>query len=119
MRNNAKFILAVLVVLSIIMGVYESVLYSKELEMAQSLNIIWSIVFLILLALWVSEDSKLYPSIYRPFEYGYLVFIFYIPYLPYYLVKTRGAIKGIAYLISFFVLLNIAWLLQWPIYWAS
>ena len=119
MKNNARFILSILVTLSLIMGGYEIFLYAKELEISQSLNLIWTAVFLILLALWVSEDSKSYPGIYRPFEFGYLVLLFYIPYVPYYLLKTRGVIKGLAYLIGFFVLLNIAWLLQWPIYWAS
>ena len=119
MKNDAKFLLLVLVALSIIMGCYETFLYSKEMEITRSLNVIWGFVFIILLVLWVSEDSKAYPGIYRPFEYGYLVLIFYIAYIPYYLLKTRGVIKGIAYLVSFMALLNIAWLLQWPIYWVG
>lgn len=119
MRNNSVFILFILVALSLVMGGYEIVLYIKELEMSRSLYTIWHVVFLILVALWVSEDSKDSPGIYRPFDYGYLVFIFYIPYLPYYLVKTRGVAKGLSYLIGFYVLLNIVWLIQWPIYWVS
>jgi hypothetical protein len=119
MNNNAKIILAILIVLSMIMGGYETFIYIKDMEITRSLNYVWGFVYIILVALWVSEDSKSYPHIYRPFEFGYLVFIFYIAYLPYYLIKTRGFVKGIAYLVSLFILFNIAWLLQWPIYWAS
>jgi hypothetical protein len=30
---------------------------------------------------------------YRPFEYGHLVLLFWIPYLPYYLRRTRRATR--------------------------
>ena len=119
MRNNARIVLLVLITLSVAMGVYEGFLYIKALEITEKLYFVWGIVSAILLALWVSEESKLHPSIYRPFEFGYLVFIFYIPYLPYYLVKTRGVAIGIAVLLGFLLLFNIGLLFQWLIYLVS
>ena len=119
MRKNAKFVLIVLVALSLAMGVYEGFLYIKELEVTQALQGVWNFVFIILLVLWVNEDSKDYSGVYRPFDYGFLVLIFYIAYVPYYLVKTRGAAIGIGYLFGFLLLLNVGWVFQWIIYWAS
>lgn len=119
MKKNAKFILIVLVALSVAMGVYTGFLYIKELEVTQALQGVWSFVFIILLVLWVNEDSKTYSGIYRPFDYGFLVLMFYILYVPYYLIRTRGVVIGIGYLFGFFLLLNMGWFLQWPIYWAS
>ncbi|MDH5325472.1 MAG: hypothetical protein OEZ68_15265 [Gammaproteobacteria bacterium] len=119
MKNNSKFILSALILFSVVMGVYELVLFSKEMEVSRSLSFIWAFVFLVFVALWVSEDSKAFPEIYRPFDYGYLVFLFYILYLPYYLVKTRGIMKGVAMLLGFIFLFNFALLLQWPIFWLS
>ncbi|VAW91813.1 hypothetical protein MNBD_GAMMA21-2799 [hydrothermal vent metagenome] len=72
--SNAKVVLIVLVTLSFIMGGYESILYSEGLEISWSLNYIWVFVFFILVALWVGEDSKSYPAIYRPYEFGFLFF---------------------------------------------
>jgi len=119
MIKNTKFILIVLIALSILMGAYESFLYSKEMELTLFLGFIWGFIMIILLVLWVDEDSKNYPEIYKPFEFGFLVFIFYIPYIPYYLIKTRGAIKGILYLIGFVLLFQIGWFFSWLIYLVS
>jgi len=119
MRSNAKLILFVLIILSIVMGGYQGFLYTEELGLSQALYMVWGFVFLVLLVLWVDSDSKAFPSIYKPFEYGFLVFVFYIPYLPYYLIKTRGVVVGISYLLGFVLLFNIGFILQWLIYWAS
>lgn len=119
MRKNAKFILIVLITLSLAMGTYDVFLYLNDLEVTPTLNGIWSFVFIILLVLWVNEDSKDFSGIYRPFEYGFLVLIFYIPYIPYYLIKTRGVVLGIVYLFGFLLLFNVGWLSQWLVYWAS
>jgi len=119
MKKNAKFILHTIILLSVVMGAYDITLFIKEIDAAPMLYRIWSFVFIVLLVLWVSEDSKDYSGVYRPFDYGFLVLMFYIFYVPYYLIKTRGVVIGIAYLLGFFVLLNVGWFFQWPIYWLS
>lgn len=119
MSKNAKFILAVLIFLSVLIGLYEGYLYYKDIEMTAELYGTWNIIFSILLIFWIIEDSKTFPEIYRPYGYGLLVFIFYLPYLPYYLIKTRGVFWGIGSLLGMLSLFNIGWGMQWLIYWAS
>jgi hypothetical protein len=45
--------------------------------------------------LWAAEDSRRYPAICRPFDWKFFAFIFWMPYMPYYLWKTHG-LKGVA-----------------------
>lgn len=116
MKSNSRFILLSIIGLSILIGGYEAIMYANGFEISQGLHFIYGAVFLVLLALWVHEDSKTYPNIYRPFEYGYLVFIFYIPYIPYYLIKTRGWLLGIGLLTGLFILYNTGYFLVWIIY---
>jgi hypothetical protein len=90
-----EFLLGTLVFVSLLGAVYEGVLYWHSVEPADNLVWLWQVFFVVLLVLWVDADSKGYPKIYRPYEYGYLVFIFWLPYLPFYLWRTRRAI-GVA-----------------------
>jgi hypothetical protein len=53
-----------------------------------------------LLALWIDADSREHPEITRPFDYTFLVLLFLIPYLPYYLWKTRR-VAGLLMLAGF------------------
>src|SRR5882672_5378980 len=89
-RTKTWFLLT-LAAISVLVAVYEAVLYWFDMEPTRSVLSLWTFVFAILLVLWVDADSKDYPRIYRPFEYGYLVLLFWIPYLPYYLWRTRRA----------------------------
>ena len=119
MRNNAKFVLILLIILSIVMGLYEGVLFINDLEPRQGLYGVWGFVYVVLLVLWVSEDSKNFTGIYRPFDYGFLVFIFYIAYVPYYLFKTRGPVIGFFYFFGFILLPNVGWVFTSIGYWLT
>lgn len=110
-----NFLLAVLVVISLLGAVYEGVLYWHSVEPADNLVLLWQLFFIMLLVLWVDADSKDQPSIYRPYEYGYLVFLFWLPYLPFYLWRTRRAI-GIAMLGGFLGLYFLGYLGKLLIY---
>jgi len=59
-----------------------------------------------LIALWIDVDSKDHPQVGRSFDYGYLVLLFLLPYLPYYLWRTRSA----AGLFMFAGFLGLFWL---------
>ena len=89
-RTKTWFLLT-LTAVCVLVAAYEAVLYWFDVEPTGSVLSLWTFVFAILLVLWVDADSKDYPRIYRPFEYGYLVLLFWIPYLPYYLWRTRRA----------------------------
>ncbi len=68
--------------------------------------------------MWIIEDAKSYKQIYKPYDYGFLILMYWIPYVPYYFIKTRGYI-GIAYIIGLLILLNSGLLLQWGYYYAG
>ena len=72
---------------------------------------IWPAMFLILLVLWVVEDSKAHSSIYKPFDYDFLLYLFAIPYLPYYLWRTRK-MKRVVLLGGFVALYLLGYLAQ-------
>lgn len=108
-------LLAALITLSIGASIYEGVLYWHGLQVRGGAALLWPLVFLVLLVAWVDADSKDYPQIYRPFEYGYLVFLFWLPYLPYYLWRTRGVV-GVFVLGGFIGLFMLGTLVQWFIY---
>ena len=81
-----------LVAAVLLAGAYEFVFFWYDVEPRASGRLISNIILVILLVLWVDADSRDQPTIYRPFEYGYLVWLFWIPYLPYYFWRTRGPI---------------------------
>jgi hypothetical protein len=69
----------------------------------------------ILMALWVDVDSKEHPEILRPFDYKFLVWVFLAPYLPYYLLKTRGAV-GLLALVGFVALFALGTMIKLALY---
>jgi len=114
MRSKTWLVLT-LVAVSVLVATYEAVLYWFDVEPTGSVLSVWNFVFVILLVLWVDADSKDYPQIYRPFEYGYLVLLLWILYLPYYLWLTRG-VAGLLLLGGLVTLYSLGYLLQWVIY---
>ena len=113
--KNKTFLLAALITLSLMEAIYAGAVFWHGIQPTDSLVFIWQIVFVVLLVLWVDADSKDYPKIYRPYEYGYLIFLFWLPYLPFYLWRTRGA-RGIAVFAGFLGLFYLGYLVQWLIY---
>lgn len=68
-----------------------------------------------LLVLWLDADSKGRPQVVRCFDYGFLVVMFWLPYLPYYLWRTRGA-AGLFMYAGFLGVLSMGFLVQLLIY---
>ncbi len=46
------------------------------------------------MGIWLYYDSKKHAEIYKPFDYGYIIYALILLYLPYYVGKTRGK-KGV------------------------
>lgn len=63
-------------------------------------------LYVFFLVLWIDADSKERPYIVRPFDYGLFLYLFWLPYLPYYLWRTRGAI-GLLMLTGFLLLFSL------------
>lgn len=103
---------------SVLVAGYEVALYWLDAEPAARVLSLQNLICAILLAVWIDADSKDYPQIYRPFEYGLLVLLFCIPYVPYYLWRTRGA-SGLLLVGGLATLYWLGYLLQWAIYAAS
>lgn len=108
-------VLAALIGLSAVVGGYEALLFGFGRAAGAPFQAIWSLVFLLLLIIWVDLDCRHRKDIYRSFEYGFLVFVFWLPYLPYYLLRTRRAF-GLLWLIGFLMLFYAGYFLQWLVY---
>ncbi len=107
-----------LIATSVIMGLYELAAYINDVEAAEHLINVCSTFITLMLAMWVCEDSKTNDKVCRPYDYGLFVFIYWIPYVPYYFIKTRG-LKGFLYLMVLVVLYDLGLLLQLGYYFSS
>lgn len=101
---------------SIFVALHDAAFYWHDAEPTSNISAVWPYAFLLLLVMWMDQDSRTQPSIFRPsFDFGLLVFLCWIPYLPYYMWRTRG-VKGIALVLAFAVLGLLSELLIWGIY---
>jgi hypothetical protein len=114
LRSTSPYLIAIIVG-SVLVGVVETLSYWRDVEPTSPLVSAWPLAFLVLLVLWVIEDSKSHPNIDKPFEYGFLVFIWAIPYLPYYFWRTRR-FKGLLLLIGFVALYLLGYFGQLVLY---
>lgn len=76
---------------SVLVAEYDTTFRHGETPKSAFANL-WGYSFPVILVIWITEDSKSQPHVYQPFE---LALLFWVPYLPYYLRKTRGS-KGLA-----------------------
>lgn len=116
LRSATPYLLA-MVVGSLLVATVEVLAYWRGVELSSPIVDAWPLIFLVLLVLWVVEDSKAQPGIEKPFEFGFLVFIWAIPYLPYYLWRTRR-LKGIWMLAGLVLLYFLGFLGQLAVYYS-
>lgn len=95
---------------SILAAIGDAVAYARNFDYGQ-LHATWPTVFILLLALWLVEDAKARANIHKPLDLGLFVFMFTIPYVPYYLWRTRR-MKGMALLAGFVILYFLGSLAQ-------
>jgi len=112
-RRTTPYLVA-LILGSVLAAAADSFAYWYDVEPSGLLST-WRFVFLVLLVLWVVEDSKAYPGVFKPFEFGFLVFLFAVPYLPYYLWRTRR-FMGVLLFAAFVALYLLGYLAQVVIY---
>jgi hypothetical protein len=104
-------ILICLIALSLFVAAVEVAAYDSDFLVADNALSLWGLIFPILLAWWVVNDSRDKPYIYKPFSFGFLVLYSLPVYLPYYLFRTRGA-AGALSLAGFILLYLLGFLLQ-------
>jgi hypothetical protein len=114
---TSRQVLAALIGLSVVVGCYEAVLFGLGHSAGAPFRTVYSLVFLLLLIVWIDLDCHGRKNIYRPFEFGFLVFVYSLPYLPYYLLRTRRA-TGLVWLLGLFILFHVGYFLQWLVYFA-
>jgi hypothetical protein len=94
---------------------HELAMHWHDIEPGGGATYLTGLVAVFFLVLWVDADSRTQAQIYRPFEFGYLVLLLWIPYLPYYLWRTRrwrGAVMLGLFAVSFFA----GYLGRWILY---
>lgn len=94
---------------------HQMLMYWRDADPGPGASSIAGFVTVLFLVLWLDADSRHRPNIYRPFEFGYLLLLLWLPYLPYYLWKTRRW-QGIALLAAFAVSFFAGYLGQWVLY---
>lgn len=108
---SAVHVLIALTVVAACVAGLDTALFMAGSEASRGTYSLWGLVFSLLVATWVDADSRGREVIYRPFEFGWLVFVTSLLYLPYYLWRTRG-FMGIALLVWFLVLYTLGFLLK-------
>jgi hypothetical protein len=104
---------------SVAVALYQAVIFYFGREISEEFERVWGYVFAGMLAFWVDEDSKNRTEIDRPsFDIGLFIYLAWVLYLPYYLLKTRGS-KGWLWILGLLVLAFLGALLQLVVYAAS
>jgi hypothetical protein len=115
--NRKKWLIFSLIALSLSSAAIEGLHYWFNPDEGTTTESLADLVTLILLALWIDADSRDHPQIARPYDYGFLVYVFWLPYLPYYLCRTRGPL-GLLMFAGFLILMLLGSLVQLGIYMA-
>jgi hypothetical protein len=113
--NKKKWLIASLIGVSTISALFEGLYYRRGVPSTPATAALANVLSAFLVALWIDADSKDHPQVGRSFDYGYLVLMFCLPYLPYYLWRTRGA-GGLFMLAGFLGLFLMGFFVQLLIY---
>jgi hypothetical protein len=113
--NRKKWLIASLISISTISALFDGLFYLRGVPSMPATAALAGVLTPLLLALWVDVDSKAQRQVGRSFDYGFLVLMFLLPYLPYYLWRTRGA-AGLLMCAGFFGLFLMGFLVQFLIY---
>src|SRR5262245_8323977 len=94
-------------------------LHAGAYEPSQDFERLWSVVFAVLLAAWVDEDSRGRQDVQLPsLDLGMFVFLIWVLYLPWYLLRTRGR-QGWLWIAGLFALAFLGPVLQLLFYAAT
>lgn len=105
--------------MSVAVGLYQATLFYLGGDTSEEFERVWGYIFPLLLAFWVEADSKGRPEVYRPsFDMGLFIYLIWIVYLPFYLLRTRGT-RGWLWIAGLLSLAFLGMILQWAIYTAT
>jgi hypothetical protein len=113
--DRRKWLIMALVALSVISAATEGLFYWFDFGDIPDTALLVDFLNIIFLILWIDADSKGRQQITRPFDYGFLLYLFWLPYLPYYLWRTRGP-WGLLIFVGFLILLFPGWIIRLGVY---
>ena len=113
--HRKKWLIVSLISISTISALFDGLFYLRGEPSTPASAALAGVLSPLLLALWVDVDSKDHRQVKRSFDYGFLVLIFLVPYLPYYLWRTRGA-AGLLICAGFLGVFLMGFLVQLLIY---
>jgi hypothetical protein len=102
MGQSQKIIIYVLLALSIGMSVLAVTASVKDSEVSDVAQSLWSLAFVFLIIMWVFGDAK-ERKFHKPFDFGFIIYVFWPILFPWYLVNTRGH-EGILIFLGFIML---------------
>lgn len=105
--SKKNFSITSLLLLSFGMAVVEVMLNSQGEVVSDETQSLWGFIFLVITIIWVIADSET-NDFKKPFDFGFLIYLFWPVALPYYLITTRG-FEGFV----FFLGLMSIWLGPW------
>lgn len=117
--TRSMTLLSVATAMSVAVATYRAAAYYQGYEPSAGFQQLWGLAWTLLLAIWVEEDSRDRLGDDRPsLDIGLLMYVLWIFYLPWYLLRTRGR-KGWLWIAGFVALVFLSTILQLAIYAAS
>jgi hypothetical protein len=105
--------------LYVAVGVYGAAAFYRGYQPSADFYRVSDLVFPLLLAVWIDDDSRGRPEVTRPsFDLGLFVCLIWIVYLPWYLLRTRGP-GGWLWIAGLLALMFLGPILQMLIYAAT
>jgi hypothetical protein len=85
---KSRYLIA-FIMMTVMSAIYQSVIFWLDVPTSERLVLLCEFSCVFMLVMWVDADSRGRSNIYRPYEFGQLVLLFWLPYLPFYLWRTR------------------------------
>src|SRR5687767_8003864 len=109
--RRKKWLIVSLVGILTISAALDSLFYLRGIPSSPAGATLAGALSVLLLVMWIDADRADHPQVARFFDFGFLVLTFWLPYLPYYLWRTRGA-AGLFMFAGFIGLFSMGFLVQ-------
>lgn len=109
--NRKSWLIVSLVSISVISALVDTLFFLRGTPPVPASTALGSTLFVFLLAMWIDADGRDHPQVERPFDYGFFLLMFWLPYLPYYLWRTKGA-AGLFMFVGFLGLFSMGFIVQ-------
>lgn len=87
--NTKKWLVASLICVLAMSALFDGLFYWRGIFDSPASSVLADCISAVLLVMWIMADRKDHPQIGRSFDDGFLLLVFWLPYLPYYLWRTR------------------------------